>query len=34
LGTVGFAIVTAAISTALPEKDVILSADVQIEGGD
>ncbi len=33
-GTVGFAILTAAISALLPKKDVVLPAGVQVEGGD
>jgi MFS family permease len=33
-GTVAFAVVTAAISALLPEKDVVLPEGVQVEGGD
>jgi MFS family permease len=33
-GTVGFAVVTAAISTRLPTKDVLLPAGLQVEGRD
>jgi MFS family permease len=33
-GTVAFAVVTAIVSTRLPATDVVLPADIQVEGGD